>query len=529
MRKLLYVLTFFFTHLTFAPSIQAQNLDDYTLTIEKNIVSKFRNVIFEGCTDLDITISRPINQVDLPLDIPFTLLGEALLGVDYTMVYNDTVVITSSTEHIRMVSNQSSVKLVINAIHDGLIERGELLKINFEDFISPLSQQTVSPSQKVISFPFVDQPPLKLTTSSDITLRCPGDEATIETMLSGGVGGFTNDVVNQTYVWSQIGENRIQTVYPIDTTEYIVRATDICGTQFVFDAVTVNVRPFKDYDDIDAKLDSIYVCEQEALGELCVSDLTGGEGNTYTYAWSTPNSESILSNERCLEAKQGEYTVSVSDICEFTPFTDYNSIYVDEAPEPKFEYLSVPDSAIMLEFNNYTPLMDGLRHEWFFQNLNDTSDTTKYIPNQHPVIFNGERYTTVLVGDSINPVTIETPGTYDVKLKVITKTAGCTKEYSEFITLEPSYFFYAPNAFTPNGDALNDSFRPFVTGTKRYEFFVYDSFGKMVFNTSNLLEEWDGTYKGKPAAQGVYIYKVVMTKKSDVVVFSEQGTVRLLR
>ena len=58
---------------------------------------------------------------------------------------------------------------------------------------------------------------------------------------------------------------------------------------------------------------------------------------------------------------------------------------------------------------------------------------------------------------------------------------------------------------------------------------MYDGFGKVVYSSSDRLEEWDGTYKGKPAAEGIYIYKVVMIKQSDVVVFSEQGTVTLIR
>ena len=527
MRNLFYLLNFFFLHLVYDASVHAQ---DYTLNIEDNVVAKFRNIIFEGCTDIDIRIDRPANLPNVALDIPFSVSGDAILGVDYTLVYNDTVSISSTTEFIKMDINQSQIKLVVNPIHDGIKESSELAIINFESFSLPLSTFTLTPNDDEFRYPLVDQPELRFSEiTSDITLNCPGDEAIIESKLAGGVGGLTNNIASYSYEWSQIGIDRMQTVYPIDTTEYTVKGTDVCGTQFIFDTVKVNVRPFKDYDDIQAKLDSIYVCQEKELGKLCVSEMTGGQGSVYTYAWSKSDSESILSNDSCLVATYGEYEVSVSDICEFTPYEDSNFIYNDEAPDPYFEYLSVPDSAMMLEFNNYTPLSDGLTHEWFFQNVNDTSDTTKYIPNQYPVLFNGNRYTTVLVGDSINPVTIQTPGTYDVSLKVTTATAGCSKKYTEFISLEPSYFFYAPNAFTPNGDALNDTFKPVVTGAKNYEFFVYDGFGKVVYSSSDRREEWDGTYKGKPAAEGIYIYKVIMTKTSDVVVFSEQGTVTLIR
>jgi gliding motility-associated-like protein len=528
MRKLFYLLSFFFSNLTFGSYVQAQTQDDYNLIIEDNVDYKFRDYVYEGCTDMYITITRP-SGLTVPLDIPFTLSGNAKLGVDYILTYKDTILVTASSEFIKMDSDQSSILLQINTIHDADIELGEQIILNFEEFSVPQSTQTVSPSKTEFTYDLKDQPKLSLTSTADFTIQCPGDPAVIETELSGGVGGLIRDQLNNSYVWSQIGENRTQTVYPMDTTEYVVRANDICGTQFVFDTVTINVRPFKDYEDITAILDSIYVCDEVEVGNFCVSNLSGGLGSSYTYAWSQMNSESIISNDSCLMATPGAYEVSVSDACGFTPIQKSNYIYKDEAPDPFFEYLNVPDSSIMLEFNNYTPHLDGVTHEWFFQNVKDTSDTTKYIPNQHPIIFSGERYTNVLVGDSINPVTIQTPGTYEVSLKVTTATAGCSKKHSEYITLEPSYFFYAPNAFTPNGDALNDTFRPVVTGTKSYEFFVYDGFGKVVYSSSDRREEWDGTYKGKPAAEGIYIYKVIMTKKSDVVVFSEQGTVTLIR
>jgi len=533
MRKLFYVLTFFFAHIIFGSYLQAQseNNDEYKMILSDDITISHNGYVYEGCGNIEITIKRSDNLSNLPLDIPFNLSGNADLGIDYTLIYVDafdTISITSSTEFIKMDSDQNVIKLVINTIHDTEDESVEQININFEEFSIPQSTQTVSLSKTVFTYDLKDQPKLTLTTTADTTIQCPGDPAVIKTELSGGVDSLLNNISSYSYEWSQIGLDPIQTVYPFDTSTYIVKGSGVCGTQFVFDNVTVNVRPFKDYEDITAKLDSIYVCDEVELGKLCVYEMAGGLGSLYTYAWSQMNSETIISNDRCLEATYGEYEVSVSDVCGFKPIQKSNFIHKDEAPDPYFDYLQVPDPAIILEFNNYTPNMDGVSHEWLFKNVKDTSNTPKVIENEYPNLFIGDRYS-VLVQDSINPVTFQTPGTYDVSLKVTTGTAGCSKKYTEFISLEPSYFFYAPNAFTPNGDALNDTFRPIVTGTKSYEFFVYDGFGKVVYSSSDRREEWDGTYKGKPAAEGIYIYKVIMTKTSDVVVFSEQGTVTLIR
>jgi gliding motility-associated-like protein len=66
-----------------------------------------------------------------------------------------------------------------------------------------------------------------------------------------------------------------------------------------------------------------------------------------------------------------------------------------------------------------------------------------------------------------------------------------------------------PNAFTPNGDGLNDCFGvsqkirdslPFI------DFAIFDRWGNKVFYTNNISDCWDGTYKGRPADQANYVY-----------------------
>ena len=66
-----------------------------------------------------------------------------------------------------------------------------------------------------------------------------------------------------------------------------------------------------------------------------------------------------------------------------------------------------------------------------------------------------------------------------------------------------------PNAFSPNGDGLNDIFR--VTARKFInvqEFKVYNRWGTEIFSTSDVRKGWDGTYKGISQDPGVYYYLV---------------------
>lgn len=66
-----------------------------------------------------------------------------------------------------------------------------------------------------------------------------------------------------------------------------------------------------------------------------------------------------------------------------------------------------------------------------------------------------------------------------------------------------------PNAFTPNGDGLNDVFKPTINQAIQYfSFEVFNRYGQMVFNTREYGTGWDGTYKGKKQPAGSYVYRI---------------------
>ncbi|MVT09397.1 Ig-like domain-containing protein [Chitinophaga tropicalis] len=92
--------------------------------------------------------------------------------------------------------------------------------------------------------------------------------------------------------------------------------------------------------------------------------------------------------------------------------------------------------------------------------------------------------------------------------------------------LKPGQIFI-PNAFTPNGDGLNDYFRPEGTTISSILLRVFNQWGEMIYQTSDL-KGWDGTYKGKMQPSGVYTYtvKVVLNNKEEIV---RKGAINLLR
>ena len=88
---------------------------------------------------------------------------------------------------------------------------------------------------------------------------------------------------------------------------------------------------------------------------------------------------------------------------------------------------------------------------------------------------------------------------------------------------------YVPNAFTPNGDQLNDVFRAMAYGkVVSFRFEIYDRFGQLIFNTTDPRAGWDGSVNGKTKASGVFAWQCVCQFEGSDPVY-KKGTVTLIR
>ena len=86
------------------------------------------------------------------------------------------------------------------------------------------------------------------------------------------------------------------------------------------------------------------------------------------------------------------------------------------------------------------------------------------------------------------------------------------------------------NAFTPNGDGINDKW--LVTSgnacTTQVIAKVYNRYGSLVYSNENYQNNWDGTYKGKPVPDGTYYY-VLSYKLINNKQVALKGDVTILR
>lgn len=128
-------------------------------------------------------------------------------------------------------------------------------------------------------------------------------------------------------------------------------------------------------------------------------------------------------------------------------------------------------------------------------------------------------------------VTFRNEGKYTIKLTVYTEH-GCSlsKEVPEMVDVIKAGNAYIGNAFTPNGDGHNETFKPVLQGVQNqgYLFRIYDRWGELVFQTDNINAGWDGSYKGEPATIDTYVWLLEGYYVGDIS-FSERGNVTLIR
>ncbi len=109
---------------------------------------------------------------------------------------------------------------------------------------------------------------------------------------------------------------------------------------------------------------------------------------------------------------------------------------------------------------------------------------------------------------------------------------GCGKDTAEMkIVFDPCPCnLLLPNAFTPNGDGINDNFRPLhACDMENYSMTIFNRYGEKIYFTKDPLQGWDGKIRGSLLNTGAYVWTVNYTKPSTKQLIQKQGTVLVLR
>ena len=196
----------------------------------------------------------------------------------------------------------------------------------------------------------------------------------------------------------------------------------------------------------------------------------------------------------------GDQWAKQLNIASDTIMTDYTAIAVKCYPRGTVverEYKNEKDRSsdtdikgsgpLVVEFESRANPLDIIYYEWFVSNVET--------PNNY------QRYNDVDLR-----YTFDKTGEYKVKLIVTSNT--CEYVDSLNVRVTESYI-KAPNAFTPNGDGINDEWRVAYKSIERYQCIIQNRWGRTVFKSTDPGKGWDGTIGGRPAAEGTYYYVIV--------------------
>lgn len=178
-----------------------------------------------------------------------------------------------------------------------------------------------------------------------------------------------------------------------------------------------------------------------------------------------------------------------------------DAVHVNPSPMAAFTYEPLQSTSYALQFHNQS--VDAVSWRWDF---GDGEHSTDYEPLHLFPAGPGDLYPFCLI---------------------VVNDVGCPDTLCQSVVAVSDPNIYAPNAFTPDGDNVNEDFRPILNGFEnwRYAFYVFDRWGEVIHQSRDRYAAWDGTYHGKPVKSDVYVWKVVLNRNGDERVYYGHVTV----
>ncbi len=107
--------------------------------------------------------------------------------------------------------------------------------------------------------------------------------------------------------------------------------------------------------------------------------------------------------------------------------------------------------------------------------------------------------------------TFRDTGMYEVK-QIVTHPSGCMDTLIRIVDVRPEVRYFLPNAFTPNGDGLNDTYlgKGLMVGATNFQMTIWNRWGELIFETNNPEDGWNGRKfnTGQESPNGVYVVVV---------------------
>lgn len=324
---------------------------------------------------------------------------------------------------------------------------------------------------------FIILEPQALVLSANITHAFDCDNANsgaINLLVAGGTPPFT-------YAWSNGVTTEDLTNIPAGN--YLVTVTDARGCT---KAVQYSInRPPPIVTGVTTKTD--FNCETKDVKQTFLAQVSGGVP-PYQLTWSS-GTVSGANNEMMATNQNGTVILGVTDNLGCTANYTFNVNEVPKLGSPSFTtssyaYATYGVFSIIdpIQFTN-TATGDYISITW---NFGDGS-----------------------VSNEVNPIhSFVKEGSY-VVTQTVTYPLGCIYTHTITLAISKGYELIIPNGFTPNGDGINDTFKPVFKGLKSLRLDVYDTWGELIYSEEGeTLHGWEGKIKEKESENGNYFYKV---------------------
>ncbi len=328
-----------------------------------------------------------------------------------------------------------------------------------------------------------DQCQMSRVDSVLVTVSKPVIQTVGDTICDGDVAEISASAVGATaFEWSTGDVTPSVQVYPTTSTQYSVIVTDTLGCK---DTATVNVEVH------DLPIPWITSDTTICRGDSMMIAAAGGDH----YQWNTGHT---VPNIYVSPNSGTRYEVTVTDV---NGCSSYDDMWLDVIQLPVTEIYAPEDT--ICRGNSIMLSVSGASDYLWSTGASSSSITVS--PQEHTTYW-------ATGTNSMNGIYCHATDTF--RLGVI----RCNR-------------FYVPNAFSPDGDGINDRFGPVgeFAGVEFFEFYVYDRYGRALFLSKDPEQSWDGTMpNGQPAPDGVYTYKMrIKEAYSDEYLLV--GTVTLIR
>ena len=203
------------------------------------------------------------------------------------------------------------------------------------------------------------------------------------------------------------------------------------------------------------------------------------------------------------------YFTTFSAFAYFTPTAYYA---IDGEMRETTDVIADAQAPLEVTFKaNPTDEPDNVVYEWRFSRDNDPQ----------PYVTRHEENTVFVFDES---------GRFTVSLFVHSSSGEGSEPVATITVSIADSFLEMPNAFSPNGDGINDIYKAKANHKSIVEFhaYIFNRWGKKIFEWTDINSGWDGTYHGKQVKDGAY-YVLVKARGADGTAYNIKRDVNVLR